>query len=130
MIVDTSAIMAVLLGEPEASRFAAAILEQPDCSISAGTWLELSAVAVRRRYKLEAEIERFISSARITIVPVSAEQAAIGRDAYRTYGRGTGHPARLNFGDCFAYALAKAIGQPLLFKGDDFSRTDIQPAYS
>lgn len=64
----------------------------------------------------------------IIITPVALEQAELGHDAHRRYGRGTGHPARLNFGDCFAYALAKALGEPLLFKGDDFARTDVTPA--
>jgi ribonuclease VapC len=64
----------------------------------------------------------------VTIEPVTVEQAVIAREAYRRYGRGTGHPAALNFGDCFAYALAKATGAPLLFKGNDFARTDITPA--
>jgi ribonuclease VapC len=73
-------------------------------------------------------LDDLIRAAGITIEPVTEVQARLARDAYRDFGRGSGHPARLNFGDCFSYALARDTGDPLLFKGDDFSRTDIQPA--
>ena len=73
-------------------------------------------------------VDDLLSEARIVIEPVSEAQARIARDAYRDFGRGSGHPARLNFGDCFAYALAREKSEPLLFKGDDFSHTDIAPA--
>ena len=128
MIVDTSALIAVLLHEPEAERFVDAMSGAPGCSISAGNWIELSAVCVRRGYQLDAELDGLLSGTRAKVVPVSLEQAMIGEKAYRTYGLGTGHPARLNFGDCFAYALAKATGEPLLYKGDDFVHTDVTSA--
>lgn len=128
MIVDSSAIMAVLLGEAEAERLMAVMVDAPGCSISAGTWIELAAVTVRRGYNLEAQIDALFVRARMRIIPVSVEQAEIGHAAYRTYGRGTEHRARLNFGDCFAYALARATGEPLLYKGDDFVHTDVVSA--
>lgn len=129
MIVDSSAIMAVIRKEPDAERFAAGIAGADAPLLSAGNWIELAAVLTRSADNRAWEVtERLIAAAGITIEPVTVEQAAIAHDAYRRYGRGTGHPARLNFGDCFAYALAKATGEPLLFKGDDFSRTDIVPA--
>ena len=75
-----------------------------------------------------ARVDELIRQAQILIEPVTETQARIAREAYRSFGKGSGHPARLNFGDCFAYALAKELGEPLLFKGDDFSKTDIAPA--
>jgi ribonuclease VapC len=129
VIVDSSAIICVLTAERERERFVDALLASPYNGVSAGTWIELSAVIVRRFDGLLFEgLDILVSDARLVIEPVTASQARIGRDAYRTYGIGSGHPARLNFGDCFAYALAKETGQPLLFKGDDFARTDITPA--
>jgi ribonuclease VapC len=128
MIVDSSAIMAILLGEAEAHEFAAAMITATSCAISGGTWVELAAVAVRGGDALDAELEALMRKARIRIEPVSEQQARIGHQAYRDFGQGTGHPARLNFGDCFAYALSKATGEPLLFKGDDFVHTDVPRA--
>jgi ribonuclease VapC len=129
MIVDTSAIMAILRDEPEAEKFAARIAAAETRTLSAGSWVELCAVITRSGDTLkyeesEAALQRFD----MVIAPITIEQARIARDAYRRYGRGTRHPAGLNFGDCFAYALAKATGEPLLFKGDDFSQTDIVAA--
>ena len=129
MIVDTSAIMAVLLQEPDADRFVDCLFENPDRKVSAGTWIELSAVLTRQRDGgVAAAFDTLMQALRVQIVPVSIGQAEIGRTAYRTFGRGSDHPAKLNFGDCFAYALAKDTGEPLLFKGEDFSQTDIRPA--
>jgi ribonuclease VapC len=90
--------------------------------------MELATVITRRHPEKAHLIEALLRSIRLTVADVTLEQARLGREGYRTYGRGTGHPARLNFGDCFAYALAKATGEPLLFKGDDFAHTDITPA--
>ncbi len=129
MIVDTSAIMTVLLDEPEEAAFATVMLSASKLKLSAGSWIELAAVLTRRGdRRLETALQTLISMLAIEIVPVSLEQAELGHQAYRIYGRGTKHRANLNFGDCFAYALAKATGEPLLFKGDDFAATDIVPA--
>jgi ribonuclease VapC len=129
MIVDTSALMAIVLEEPEAEACAHAIEEASVRRISAGTLLEAGivtdaigdAIASRR-------LDEIIQTAGIRIEPVTLEQVRIGRGAYRDFGRGRGHPAQLNFGDCFAYALAKDVGEPLLFKGNDFRHTDVRPA--
>lgn len=129
MIVDTSALIAILLQEPEQERFLTAIFDTIDCSVAAGSWVELAAVLTRsRRSHLFPELERLITKLHIIIEPTSVAQAQIAHDAYRLFGLGTGHPAGLNFGDCFAYALAKSTGRPLLFKGDDFTHTDIAAA--
>lgn len=128
MIVDASAIMAMLLDEPERAGFTLTLQTAEARRISAGTWIELSAVAVRGRAVPLGRLEQFLRDAQLTIEPVTTEQAIIGHDAYRTYGIGSNHRARLNFGDCFAYALAKATGEPLLFKGDEFTHTDIVSA--
>ena len=128
MIIDTSAIVAIALKEPAHRPFLQAMADAPARRISGGTWIELSVVVVRRGIIQPAWIDRLIDEYALVIEPVTAEQSHIGHAAYRTYGRGVGHPARLNFGDCFAYALAKATGEPLLFKGDDFGHTDVVAA--
>jgi ribonuclease VapC len=125
MIVDTSAIMAILLDEPERPEFVEKLARAFSCQISAGTWIELSAVQVRGNRDYHHALAGLVSQFRIMIAPVTIEQAKIGHAAYRDYGIGSGHSARLNFGDCFAYALAKATGEPLLYKGEDFAQTDI-----
>ena len=125
MILDTSVLIAVLLDEPEKPEFSRKMLEQSPCQLSAGSWIEVSAVLTRRDDDRTAALYELVDLFDITIAPVTAEQARIGHDAYRLYGRGTGHPANLNFGDCFAYALARATGEPLLFKGEDFIHTDV-----
>ena len=131
MIIDTSAIMSILLEEPDAPVFARAMATGGMLRISAGTLIELTAVIVRRAPHLkDIEPERAMATFRIEIVPVSAIQTSIAQTAYRTYGRGTGHAAGLNFGDCFAYTLSKQTGEPLLFKGNDFTHTDIIAAIS
>lgn len=130
MILDTSALIAILRGETEARVFLEAMRDAPIVRLSAGSWLELTAVTTRAAEGVEiAEAaDALIDDFGVVIEAVTRDIAAIARTAYRTYGRGTQHPANLNFGDCFAYALAKATGEPLLFKGDDFARTDIAPA--
>jgi ribonuclease VapC len=128
VIVDTSALMAVLLSEPEADRFLAAMMAAPRVAMSAGNAVELTVTTTRRTVPIPPEtVNRLVASLGITIEPVTVEQAEIARRAYLTYGRGR-HPAALNYGDCFAYALARALDRPLLFKGNDFSETDIAPA--
>lgn len=125
MIVDASALLAILLDEPEAAPFIRAIDAAASPTMSAVNWLE-AAIRIDAGGDLVAvqEFEAFLQAARIEVVPVSVSQARGARLAYARYGKGR-HPAGLNFGDCFAYALAKEAGQPLLFKGQDFSRTDI-----
>lgn len=128
MIVDTSVLIAVLLNEPEKEDFSRRMLKHAPCSISTGSWIEIAAVLTRRSDDRIAALYELIDAFAIEIVPMSIQQAQIGHDAYRRYGRGTGHPANLNFGDCFAYALSRATGEPLLFKGDDFAHTDVVAA--
>lgn len=128
MIVDTSAIIAILRGEPEAERFLDLIEAHRPSAISAGSWIELGAVLSRfGEPALEVQFLELVRATGMQVAPVDAHQAEIGRKAYMTYGKGR-DPARLNFGDCFAYALSKATGRPLLYKGNDFSQTDIAAA--
>ena len=128
MILDTSALVAILFDEPEAESFARLILEAEVCRLSVVNRLELSMV-LERQAKPEAsrQAEAFLRAAAIVDEPVTLQQGILARQAFYDFGRGR-HRARLNFGDCFAYALAKATGEPLLFKGDDFVRTDVQVA--
>ncbi len=129
MIIDTSALLAILRDEPEARSCAEAIAQATTTRISAATFLEAAAVIDASRDPVASRrYDDLLKIAGITIEPVTEEQAQLGREAYRDFGKGSGHPAQLNFGDCFAYALAKATGEPLLFKGDDFARTDVTPA--
>lgn len=127
MIVDSSAVLAVLFAEEDAGGFVGAIAAAERCRMSAANWLE-SAIRVDLSGDPVASnaFDDFIREAGIVVEAVTEEQARIARQAYRAYGRGTGHPARLSFGDCFAYALAKVTREPLLYKGEDFSRTDIE----
>jgi len=128
MIVDSSAIVAIITGEPEADSFTDLILSASFSRLSAASELELAAVGMRRGlYSLE-DLRILTAQLGLVIEPVTPEQARIGKEAYAEYGIGTGHKANLNFGDCFAYALAKAMREPLLFKGDDFNKTDVLPA--
>lgn len=128
MIVDTSVLVAILRREPEADRLIEQLADADRRSISAGSWVELGAVTSKDGGETFPHLlGRTLIQLRITIEPVTAEQAQIGHEAYRRFGKGH-HHAKLNFGDCFAYALAKATGEPLLFKGHDFSHTDIIPA--
>jgi ribonuclease VapC len=129
MIVDTSALLAILGNEPEAPRCVRAIAGTPGWRMSAANFLEAAVVvdtrgdAIARRH-----FDAVVRAAGITVAPVTEAHARIAREAYRDFGRRSGHPARLNFGDCFAYALAKAADEPLLFVGDDFGHTDVVPA--
>lgn len=129
MIVDTSAIVAILHKEADSELFRRVISENRPVSISAASYVELGIVVARARNPVVSHsLDDFIRRAAIAIEPVTETQGRIAREAYRDYGRGSGHPARLNFGDCFAYALARDKSEPLLFKGDDFARTDIRSA--
>ena len=128
MIVDSSALLAVLLREPDSERYEKAIATAPSCRMSAVNVLETSIVVEGRGGAAAGhELDAFLDRAGIEPAPVTTEQVRAARVAWRRFGKGN-HPARLNLGDCFAYALAKTAEEPLLFKGDDFSRTDIETA--
>lgn len=127
MIVDSSALIAMIKREPGAAAFTVA-LGQPHCRMSVANWVEATMVAERLSPSSGREFDAIVADAEIELVPVTVEQAQIAREAHRRYGRGSGSPARLNFGDCFAYALAIEAGEPLLYKGDDFTHTDVQSA--
>ncbi|WP_330185378.1 type II toxin-antitoxin system VapC family toxin [Nocardia sp. NBC_01503] len=129
MIVDASALVAILRGEPERDEFLAAITSAERPRMSVVNHLEMAIKADRHPDPVVARrADELVRTLRIELEPVSVEQAAIARAAYRDFGRGSGHPAQLNFGDCFAYALASDAGEPLLYKGNDFGHTDIRPA--
>ena len=128
MIVDSSAVIAILMREPDAERFERALDLAPRNAMSTATYVELINVIDRKAggYLL-GNADELLATAMVELIPFTLEQAQWARHARLTYGIGH-HPARLNFGDCFAYALAKVTGEPLLFKGDDFSRTDVVAA--
>ncbi len=128
MIIDTSAILAILLGEADANLYEDAIATAWPRRMSVVALLE-AAMVIESRGGVTAghELDVLVDKASIELVPVTPEQTAAARLAWRRFGKGN-HPAGLNFGDCFAYALASTIGEPLLFKGDDFARTDIEAA--
>jgi ribonuclease VapC len=129
MVIDTSALVAILLGEPEAEPFALAIAGDPKRLISTFTALETAIVIEAKKGESGGrELDLLLHQARIEMAPLTAEQFEIARSAWRRYGKGR-HPAGLNIGECCSYALAKCAGEPLLFKGDDFSQTDIKTAY-
>ena len=129
MIVDSSAIVAIVWVEPEAEGFVTAIVGSGDATMSAGNYLETSIVIDRDRDPaLSARLDATLDKLEIAIAPVTAAHARLARQAYRDFGKGSGHPAKLNFGDCFAYALATERGEPLLYKGDDFARAGLARA--
>jgi ribonuclease VapC len=129
VIVDSSAVLAILLDEPERDAFLDALAAATSARMSAASYVECGAVLDRRGGpQLGRQFDALLAAAEIEVADVTAEQAQIARAAYRDYGRGSGHPAGLNFGDCFAYALASATGEPLLFKGEDFAHTEVRPA--
>jgi ribonuclease VapC len=128
VILDSSAILAIVLSEPDRLRYLDAMLQGVPRRMSVANWLEATMVVDRRGSALSiSRFEDFLRDAEIELIAVSVSQANIARHAWRVFGRGV-HPARLNYGDCFAYALAKETREPLLFKGDDFAQTDIEPA--
>ena len=128
MILDTSVLVAVLYGEPEADRYIRLIHGAERCLISAGSFLELSIVIERQTGpEVARQCDMFFRRAGIIIEPFTVEQAHVARQAFHDFGKGR-HKAGLNFGDCFAYALAKITGEPLLFKGEDFKKTDLVSA--
>ena len=126
MVVDTSALIAILLGEPETESFVRALAGDPKRMISAFNALESGIVIEARKGEAGGrELDLFLHRARIEITALNSDQVEIGLSTWRKYGKGN-HPAGLNIGDCCAYALAKYSGEPLLFKGKDFSQTDIR----
>jgi ribonuclease VapC len=128
MVVDTSALVAILFGEPEAESFARAISEDARSLVSSFAVLETSVVLLARKGMGGPPLlDALLRSARLETVPLTADQAEIARSAYARFGKGR-HPAALNLGDCCSYALARASGEPLLFKGQDFAQTDIDAA--
>ena len=128
MVLDTSAIVAILLNEPERHRFIRLIEAAPVRRLSAASRVETTFVIEgRKRAAGRADLDLFLSEAEVEIVPVTLEQVEIACAAFRRYGKGR-HPADLNLGDVFAYALARTTDEPLLFKGNDFARTDIAVA--
>jgi ribonuclease VapC len=129
MIVDTSAIVAILRREPDAKLFADALESSPANRMSTAGYVEAGVVADRDRDPvMSRQLDVLLRQAEIKLVAFDETHARIAREAYRDFGKGSGHAARLNFGDCFAYALAKAMHEPLLFKGRDFRHTDVTPA--
>jgi len=125
MVLDTSAILAVLLNESDADAYRRAIEADPVRLLSAATLIETAIVIETRVGEAGGrELDLLVHKASIEVVAVDAEQADLARDAYRRFGKGR-HPDGLNYGDCFAYALSQSVGEPLLFKGDDFRKTDV-----
>ena len=131
MIIDTSALLAILRAEPDALEYAKAMADASIRRISAATYVEAAGIIDAGHDPVASRrFDELLREAQCVIEPVTEAQARIAREAYRDFGRGTSHPARLNFGDCFAYALAKALNEPLLFKGNDFKYTDVTPSIS
>jgi ribonuclease VapC len=131
VIVDSSALVTIIREEPGFSSYLDRLLTSLKNRMSAATFLEAAIVIDRQpNPRAAAKLDEIIEQLDITIEPVTVHQARIARDAYRRFGKGRGHPTRLNFGDCFAYALSKAFDEPLLFVGQDFIHTDVRRALS
>jgi ribonuclease VapC len=129
VIVDTSALVAIHEGEVDGGLLLEKMRHETNLKISAGTLLETSIVLDSRHAdRTSRRLDRLVADLNLVVVPVDAEQVRVARAAYRDFGRGSGHPAGLNLGDCFAYALASITGEPLLFKGADFVHTDVRIA--
>jgi ribonuclease VapC len=127
MVIDTSAVLAWLKHEPERERIVAALEPHPVCRISAVSLLEAHIVLRAREHPaMVGKLHRFLEEIGAVVMPFDEQQACLADTAFRHYGKGQGHPAQLNLGDCAAYALAKFLEEPLLFVGGDFSKTDIQ----
>jgi ribonuclease VapC len=126
MVIDTSAVVAILRQESGAENLLRRLTAAGSRRISAATLLETAIVIESKSGERGGEqLDLFLARAQIEVEPVTAEHVGIARDAWRRYGKGTGHPARLNFGDCFSYALAQSLGEELLYKGADFGHTDV-----
>lgn len=129
MIVDSSALVAILWNEPDARVYAEALYQGGHRSMSAATYVETAVVVdAAKDPVVSRRLDELIDIAGIAVVALDRRQALLAREAYRDFGKGSGSPARLNLGDCFAYALAAVSREPLLFKGDDFTHTDVTPA--
>ena len=128
MILDTSALIAILFGEADAETYANAMSAAETCRLSAASFVEVAIVVeAQTKGRGSHAVDTLLRRANVVIEPVTEEHAHLAREAYAQFGKGR-HRAGLNFGDCFSYALAKASGEPLLFKGNDFRKTDITPA--
>jgi len=128
MVIDTSAILAILLNEPEKKKFIKIIAEDPVKMISAASYVEAGIVMTAKYGPAgKHQLMVFLALAEITITEVDRDQARLALDAWQNFGKGN-HPAALNYGDCFSYALSLTSGEPLLFKGGDFSKTNVKPA--
>ena len=132
MVIDASALVVMLTGEPEADAFADRV-EASREPITSPIAIFEAVLAIRRKhhcsvFEARQAVLGFVTAAGITLMPITDKEAELALEAFDLYGKGTGHPARLNMGDCFSYALARSCDMPLLFKGDDFSRTDIANA--
>jgi ribonuclease VapC len=129
VIIHSSGLIAILRDEPDAATFAELIEAADARRLSAASYVETAAVIDRAGDPVASRrVDELLDVAEITIEPVTEQQARIAREAFRDFGKGSGNPAQLNFGDCFSYALAKVTGEQLLFKGSDFTHTDLQPA--
>jgi ribonuclease VapC len=129
LIIDSSALLAILFDEEDARVFADAMDQAAGPRMSVASYLEAAILIDRGRDPVASRrFDGLIETLEIALEPVTLEQAVIARSAFRDFGKGSGHPAKLNFGDCFSYALAKDKGEPLLFKGNDFTHTDIERA--
>jgi ribonuclease VapC len=128
MVLDTSALLAILQDEPERRKFNEAIEAAEACYLSAASFVEVS-IVVESRYGAEGlrQLDAFLERAGVETAAVDLEQAKLARTAFSRYGKGR-HPAGLNYGDCFSYALARTLAEPLLYKGEDFARTDVAAA--
>ena len=127
MVIDTSAIVAILRGDPGSEAYEQILLKAPVIRISTATLVELRIVVHGlRNQDADAALIRLLETAELVVEPLTETQASIASEAHRRFGRSSGHPARLNMGDCFSYALARDLDEPLLFKGNDFSKTDIE----
>jgi len=129
MIVDSSAVVAIHEGEPERQHFLGVLNGAKGNRISAATYVECAIVLDRKRPEQPtSRLDDLLDKLHVEVVPFTPEQARVARRAHQRFGRGSGHPAQLNLGDCFSYALAIAEDEPLLFKGDDFIHTDVRVA--
>lgn len=129
MIIDSSAVVAILKNEPGYEAYLSEIDEAAEPRMSIASYLEAAVVIDADRSPIHSRrFDEFLRLVEIELRPVTVEQGRIARAAYRDFGKGSGHPAKLNFGDCLAYALAKELDEPLLFKGNDFIHTDVVPA--
>lgn len=130
MVIDRSALICILKKEPECKQFMELIVDAERAAVSAPTMLEIATALRRFDPAFRETLRQILSDARIAIIPFGPEHLPVAEEAHRRYGRGSGHPAKLNFGDCISYATAMVANEPLLFKGDAFSQTDVPTPHS